>query len=109
MSPIKKLLSKDFNILSWINKYTLVILLFGIWISFFDRYSLVTQLKLSDTVEELEDEKKNYEKQLEEALKMREEINNNQEKYAREQYLFHKEGETIILIEELENLDKEKK
>jgi len=99
MSPLKKLLSKDFSILSCFNKYSVVILLFVIWLSFFDRYSLVTQYRLSKTLTELEEEQKNYEQQLEEVKKARETINNDVEKYARENYLFHKDNETIILIE----------
>jgi len=83
---------------SFFNKYTIAIIAFLVWISFFDRYNLVTQYKLSKSVKELVQEKKDYEAELEEALAERKAINSDIEKYAREKYLFHKDNEQVILI-----------
>lgn len=86
---------KEFN---WINKYTVVILLFVVWLSFFDKFSLVTQHRLKKTLTELEDKKSEYEEQLEIALEEKATLNKNKEKYAREKYLMHKQNEEVIVI-----------
>lgn len=83
---------------SFINKYTLTVLAFVVWLSLFDKYSFSTQYELSQTVNELQNQKTNYQKQLEEAIVERKTMNNDIEKYGREKYLFHREGEEIILI-----------
>ena len=82
----------------WVNKYTLTILVFLVWLAFFDKYNFITQYKLSNNVEKLENQKSDYERMLEEALVERETINKNIEKYGREKYLFHKDNEEIIII-----------
>ena len=90
--------------LSWrlpgLNKYSIAVFIFCIWIGFIDRYSIVNQFKLSKSVKRLETAKADYEKQLEDALKQREVINSDIEKFARETYLFHKDNEKIILVNE---------
>ena len=80
------------------NKYTLTAIAFIVWIAFFDKYRIGTQIELSRTVNELEMQKTEYENQLQEAIVERNTINSDIEKYGRENYLFHKEGEEIILI-----------
>lgn len=92
---LERIKNLDYN---WINKYTIVIILFVVWISFFDKYSLVTQYKLGQTLHELEERKVGYEDQLEDALVEREMIQNNLEKYARENYHMHKDNEQVIVI-----------
>lgn len=82
-----------------LNKYSVAVFIFCVWIGFIDRYSLVNQFKLSKTVNRLETAKAEYESQLELALREREVINSNIEKFARERYLFHKDNEKIILVE----------
>ncbi len=82
----------------WVNKYTLTTLVFLVWLAFFDKYNFITQFKLSNNVEKLENQKTDYERMLDEAVVERETINKNIEKYGREKYLFHKENEEIILI-----------
>jgi cell division protein FtsB len=101
----KKILSKykSFKYSSFFNKYTAVICIFIVWVSFFDRYSLVNQFKLSNSIDRLQEAKSNYELQLQEALKEREIINSDIEKFAREKYLFHKDNEQVIIIEEKNN------
>ncbi len=89
---------KSTDEVNYLNKYTLVIIAFVIWVSFFDRYSLITQFKLSRNVDKLEERKADYEKQLEEAIVERQTINRDIEKYGREKYYFHKPDEQIILI-----------
>ena len=82
----------------WFNKYVLTLLAFFIWMTFFDSHSIINQIKLNNAVSTLEKEKMNYEEALKQALKDREVIENDLEKYAREKYLFHKENEDIIIF-----------
>jgi len=89
---------KSITINSFLNKYALTVIVFVVWVSFFDRYNLMNQIKLSNSVNTLQEAKAEYEKQLEEALAEREIINQDIEKYAREKYLFHKDNEKVILI-----------
>jgi len=82
----------------WVNKYSIAILVFLVWITFFDKYNIITQAKLSSTISSLTDKKINYELELEKAVAEREIINSDIEKYAREKYLMHRDNEQIILI-----------
>lgn len=82
----------------FLNKYSIAVIVFCIWIGFADRYSIVNQVKLSKTINRLENSKADYEKQLKDALVERSVINSNIEKYAREKYLFHKDNEQVMLI-----------
>lgn len=90
--------SNDLKSNKWFNKYTLTIVLFMVWMMFFDKYNLFTQIKLSQTLNGLVEKKSNYEEELEKALKEREIINSDIEKYAREKYLMHKDNEQVIII-----------
>ncbi|MBT8190847.1 MAG: septum formation initiator family protein [Bacteroidia bacterium] len=98
---LKKKLRNHSNELSsnkWVNKYTLTIALFAVWMMFFDKYNVFTQVKLSQTLSGLVAKKSNYEIELENALKEREIINSDIEKYAREKYLMHRDNEQVIII-----------
>jgi cell division protein FtsB len=53
---------------------------------------------LSASVNELVQEKTDYEAELKQAIADRKAINSDIEKYAREKYLFHKDNEQVILI-----------
>jgi len=83
---------------TFVNKYTLVIFAFFIWLSFFDRYNLINQYMLSANVRQLEEQNADYEDLLSKALIERETINQDIEKYGREKYYFHKKNEEVILI-----------
>ena len=100
---LKEKLQETFGLkgeLTFINKYTITVLGFLVWITFFDRYNLMNQYSLSQNVNLLENKKKDYEDLLEKVLVERKEINNNIEKYGREHYYFHKDNEEIIIIKE---------
>ena len=94
-SYFKNISLKDIN---WLNKYTVVVILFAVWLIFFDKFSLITQYKLSRTLTELEDKKADYEKQLEIAIEDKEILSQNMEKFAREKYLMHKDNEEVIVL-----------
>jgi len=100
---LKEKLRETFGLkgeLTLINKYTIAVFCFLVWITFFDRYNLMNQYSLSQNVNLLENKKKDYEDLLEKVLVDRKEINNNIEKYGRENYYFHKDNEEIIIIKE---------
>lgn len=95
-------LKSQFGKLSRINKYSIAALGFLTWLTIFDSNSLITQYKLSKTVNKLEAEKVDYEEKLQVAIKDKLELENNKEKFAREKFLFHKENEEIIVIQNQE-------
>ena len=92
-------LKTQFGKLSRINKYTIAALGFCTWLTVFDSNSLITQIKLSKTVNKLEAEKISYGEKLQVAIQDKLELENNKEKFAREKFLFHKENEDIIVIQ----------
>lgn len=100
-NPDKKLIPKKsiLNLLS--NKYVLVILLFAGWMLFLDNYSFVEHSLLDKEINELEDNKKYYQdeinadKQKIKLLKNTDQV----EKFAREKYYMKKDSEDIYIIE----------
>lgn len=83
----------------WLNKYTIAIFSFFIWIVFLDgKFSLVKQYKLISQINELEESKKDYIKKVEEAKAEYADLMSNQEKYAREKYFIGKEGEDVYIL-----------
>lgn len=88
-----------FSKASLINKYVLVTIAFLVWMLFFDKNGIPTNLSLKNNIETLESTKAEYEQKIVEALVEKKEIEENKEKYAREKYLMHKENEDVIVIE----------
>ncbi len=82
-----------------LNKYMLTFLIFLAYLTFFDKYNLINQLKLSRSLAVLELEKEDYQEQLEKALLDQELLEKDIERFAREQYYIHKENEDIYIIE----------
>lgn len=83
------------------NKYTIVGLLFVVWIALFDKYSFIDQLQLRSKISQMEKERKYYQKKIEEDKRKKDELlgsRDNLEKFAREQYLMKKENEDIFII-----------
>lgn len=83
------------------NKYTMTLLVFLVWLAFFDRNNLVEKMQLRGKITTLKKEKAYYQKKIEEdARKMQELLSNkkNLEKFAREQYLMKKPDEDIFVI-----------
>lgn len=85
------------------NKYFVILILFLIWISVFDRNNLVRTFKTMSKVTKLLEQKAYYQHQIEETKRVKYELFNNTknlEKFAREQYFMKKDGEEIFIIEE---------
>lgn len=96
---VKKSGFKELVYKSWYNKYLLSMLLFLVWIAFFDKNNLYNQYKLSQKLENLESDKITYEEKLVTAIKEREILENNKERYAREKYFVKKDNEEVFIIE----------
>ena len=84
------------------NKYIIILLLFTVWIGFFDRNNILRTLKTRNEIKRLSLDKEYYRKEIEKLKKNKEELKNNPkalEKIARENYHMKKDGEEIIFIE----------
>ena len=82
------------------NRYFLVLALFFLWMIFFDRHDFITQWKLSQSVQRLERDMTFYDEKVEETKLRKKEIENNREKFAREQYYMHRSDEDVFIIKE---------
>lgn len=91
----------DTSILStkWVNKYTLTILAFMVWVTMLDgKYSWVKQYKLVRQLHKMEESKQDYMAKLLDARETYEDLMSNKEKFAREKYFIRKKGEDIYII-----------
>lgn len=80
------------------NKYILTILVFGIWMTFFGKQSLVTHVKLSFQLNEMYDEMERYRDGIEQIEAERAEMEADIERYVREKYFMSKENEDVFVI-----------
>ena len=86
-----------------LNKFVVATLCFCIWILFFDRSRVINQIKLQQTLRNLETQKEYYEANIKEVKKLKKELfttDENFEKFAREQHLMKKSDEEIFVIED---------
>lgn len=84
---------------NYINRYTVTILLFAVWISCLDsKYSWIKQYKLTKQLTEMEDEKESMLTKLASAKSEYQDLTENKEKYAREKYFLRKKGEEVFII-----------
>jgi cell division protein FtsB len=84
-----------------LNKYLLTVVGLSLWLCFFDRNDVFTQMELKDKVRKLEVEKDYYLKQIEENKREITELKTDSkslEKFAREKYLMKKSNEEIFVI-----------
>ena len=99
MKKINDIIDKIPNYLK--NKYLIAIVLFIIWITFFDNFNLIKQSKIKKNIKQLEKNKKFY---LQEITKDSTEYNDllndieKREKFAREKFLMKKENEDVYII-----------
>lgn len=93
-----------FKVLS--NKYVVAVIVFAFWMAFLDRNSIGLHMELSERINDLEEAKAHYESELEQNRRELEELESDPEKlekFAREKYWMHKEGEEVFLIEVAED------
>ena len=82
----------------FLNKYFLVFCFFLVWILFFDKYKVFNQVHLKNRVSEMQLRKTELKQEIKELKIRREDIDLNEEKYAREQFLMHRPDEDIFII-----------
>ena len=81
------------------NKFALVAILFFIWMLFFDKHNLFTQMSLSNSIDKMEQDKSFYTEKIKEAKEDRIDLIKNAERFARERYFMSKPGEDVFVIE----------
>ena len=97
---------KDFWLnLPWYvkNIYSVLLLVFVVWMIFLDRNSLVSQMSINQQLNQLEDQKEYFVEELESVNEVKKELfstDENKEKFAREHYMMKKENEDIFIIVE---------
>ncbi|MGZ3882514.1 MAG: FtsB family cell division protein [Flavisolibacter sp.] len=87
------------------NKYLLATATFIIWILFFDRNDVFTQIQRRGELNELRQSKQYFEKQIADNKKFSNDLQFNAsaiEKYAREKYLMKRDNEDLFIIQPLE-------
>ncbi len=91
--------NKVFRILS--NKYVIVLVLFAVWMGFFDENSFINQRELDEEIDKLENANEYYKKQIDADQNIIDNLNDpdSLEKYAREEYKMKRENEDIFIIE----------
>lgn len=99
-AEIKKEIIKQLGIPeSWINKYSMVTVFFLVWMIFFDKHNVFSNVKLQKAVAALEQEKVAIKGEISQAINDRKDLHFDQEKFAKEKHLMHLPNEEIIIIE----------
>ena len=82
------------------NAFILIFVVFAIWMLFFDTNSFLTHWELNNDMDELEDEKEYYKREIEKDNKEIKKLSDEEglEKFAREKYYMKKENEEIYII-----------
>ena len=88
------------------NIYIIILIMFGVWMVFFDTNSLLSHNEVNQERNKLEDEKAYYRKEI---VKDKKAINkltseDGLETFAREKYYLKKENEDIYIIEYADSL-----
>jgi len=89
------------------NKYLLIVLLFSLWMFFFDTNSFFIHNELNNSIKTLENNKKIYKNEIEKDKLFIEKMkdSNEVEKYAREKYYLKKENEDIYIVEPQDGIE----
>ena len=92
----KKNLLKPFK-----NVFILILTVFIVWMLFFDANSWLIHHELNNDIDDLENEKEYYQKEIEKDNKALKKLSTEEgiEKFAREEYYMKRENEEIYIIE----------
>ncbi len=104
---VKSILRKKwFRIIS--NRYFIIVLLFIVWMIFFDTNSFFVHRELNADINELEKNKNYFQNEISSDKLFIEKLKDSQEleKFAREKYYLKKENEDIYVIEHLDSIKK---
>ena len=93
------------------NVFLLILIVFSIWMLFFDSNSWFIHNELNNDIEKLEEEKEYYQDEIKKDNKEIKKLSTDKglEKFGRETYNMKKEGEEIYLIEYEDSIAKQKK
>lgn len=93
------------------NIFAIVFIVFALWMLFIDSNSLLIHMDLNNEMNNLENEKTYYKKEIEKDKKAIKELSTDEgtEKLAREKYYMKKDNEDIYIIEYEDSLKLEKK
>ncbi len=83
------------------NKYFIAIMVFIIWMLFFDQNKIGNRYKLSSQLRQLEQQKEYYQQEIEQNKKLTHKLNHDSaylERFAREKYLMKRDNEEIYVI-----------
>ena len=83
------------------NKYIISVIVFLVWMIFFDRNDFISQYTYNQELQKLKDDKEYYLQSIEANKQSAHQLMSepeNLEKFAREKYLMKKENEDIFLI-----------
>jgi len=83
------------------NKYTITIVTFVIWLSFFDQNNMMIQVQNKMELWELEEDKKYYLLEIEKTKNDLEELTTDMkslERFAREKYLMKRDNEEVFVF-----------
>lgn len=86
------------------NKFFLATVGFIVWMLFFDRNDLLTQMQRRRELSEIRQSKQYFEKQITENRKFSKDLQFNAsaiEKYAREKYMMKRDNEDLFIIQPL--------
>ncbi|WP_027137028.1 FtsB family cell division protein [Gaetbulibacter saemankumensis] len=83
------------------NIFVLILVLFTVWMLFFDANSWLIHHELNSEINDLENEKEYYQKEIEKDKKALKKLSSEEglEKFARETYYMKRENEEIFIIE----------
>ncbi|WP_299555159.1 septum formation initiator family protein [Seonamhaeicola sp.] len=92
------------------NIFVLILVGFAIWMLFFDANSWLIHHELNTEIEDLENEKEYYKKEIEKDNKAIKKLSTEDglEKFAREEYYMKRENEDIFIIEYEDSLKAKK-
>lgn len=99
MQKLKEIVGKIYPYVR--NKYIATVLLFLVWMTFFDENNFISQVKNQLKLAELEVDKEHYVKEIAEStedLRLLQHDKELLEKFARERYLMKKENEEIFVF-----------
>lgn len=85
----------------FINKYTFVLLIFFLYLTFFDDHNLIKKHKISQEIKQLEQEYRYYLDEIETNKTWIDNLNRDTiflEKYAREKYYMKKSNEDVFIF-----------
>jgi len=83
------------------NRYVIILLIFIVWMVFFDENSFLNHREFNKEIEKLNNEKEYYKKEIKQDTELIDKLNDQEEleKFAREEYKMKKENEEIYIIE----------